>query len=286
MVLKKTFTASRIALALLVCLPLAAQAQNIAMVNGKPIPKARYEALLNQLKSQGQPQTPELEGQLKDELVLREMFAQEAEKQGLAATPEFKAQMEMARQGILISQLFNDYQKKHPVPEADIKAEYEKFKAESSKNAGTQYRARHILVEKEDDAKALIAQIKGGAKFEDLAKKNSKDPGSKDKGGDLDFADPKAYVPEFSAALLKLKKGEMTQTPVKSEFGYHIIKLEDTRETQFPPIEALRPQIEQRLNQQRMAQFREELRAKSKTDYVFNFDKNKPAAPAAESAKK
>ena len=283
--IRKTF-AVRVAVAAAataLLLPLGAQAQNIAIVNGKPVPQARLTTLVQQAERAGQQVTPELQAQAKDQVVLREIFAQEAEKRGITASADYKAQMELARQSIMIRELFEDYRKKNPVTDAEAKAEYDKFKAQAT---GTEYRARHILVEGEDEAKALIAQIKGGAKFEDLAKKNSKDPGSKDKGGDLDFADPKAYVPEFSAALLKLKKGEMTQTPVKSEFGYHIIKLEDTRETQFPPIEALRPQIEQRLNQQRMAQFREELRAKSKTDYVFNFDKNKPAAPAAEPAKK
>lgn len=281
----KKFAVSHLSMVLvLACAwPLAVHAQNIAMVNGKPIPKARFDTLLTQIKAQGQPPTPDLELQVKDELVLREMFSQEAERRGMASSPEFKAQMDMARQGILISTLFADYQKKNPVADAEVAAEYEKFKAESKSGGGTQYRARHILVEKEDEAKALIAQInKGTAKFEDLAKKNSKDPGSKDKGGDLDFADPKGYVPEFSAALIKLKKGEMTTTPVKSEFGYHIIKLEDTRESQFPPIDAVRPQIEQRLSQQRLAQFREEIRAKTRTDYVFNFEKNK----APEAAKK
>ena len=149
------------------------------------------------------------------------------------------------------------------------------MKAES-KGGNSQYRARHILVDKEDEAKELIKQIKAGAKFEDLAKKSSKDPGSKEKGGDLDFADPKNYVTEFSAALLKLKKGEMTQVPVKSEYGYHIIKLEDIREAQIPPMDSLRQQIEARLGQQRMSKFRDEIRAKTKTDFVFSFDK-KPA---------
>ncbi len=265
-----------LALAMASSLPLAVQAQNIAIVNGKPIPKTRFEALLKQLKAQGQPDVPGLEAQVRDELVMREMFAQEAERQGLAAMPEFKAQMEMARQGILISNMFAEYQKKHPLADADINAEYERFKAES-KSRSAQYRARHILVEKEDEAKSLIEQINKGGKFDELAKKNSKDPGSKDKGGDLDFADPTAYVPEFSAALMKLKKGEMTPSPVKSDFGYHIIKLEDTRETPVPSLEGMRPQIVQRLNQQRLGKFREEIRTKTKTDYVFSFDKDKAA---------
>jgi peptidyl-prolyl cis-trans isomerase C len=212
---------------------------------------------------------------VKEEAVMLEMFAQEAESRGLAGSPEFKAQLELVRANILANALFTDFQKKNPISEAEVKSEYDRLKAES-KGGNNQYRARHILVEKEDEAKELIKQIKAGAKFEDLAKKSSKDPGSKEKGGDLDFADPKNYVPEFSAALLKLKKGEMTLAPVKSEYGYHIIKLEDIREAQFPQLDALRQQIEARLGQQRMAKFRDEIRAKTKTDFVFSFDK-KPA---------
>ena len=247
--------------------PLAAQAQNIAIVNGKAVPKARAEALMSQAVKQGQPQSPELESQVRDEVVLREMFQQEAEKRGLAASAEYKTQMEFARQSILIRELFADYQKKNPVADGDIRAEYEKFKAQS---AGTEVRARHILVEKEDDAKAMIAQIKGGASFEDLAKKNSKDPGSGANGGDLDFANPASYVAEFAQALGKLKKGEMTETPVKTQFGYHIIRYEDSRPAQFPEFDAVKAQIQQRLQQQKLAQFRDEIKAKSKTDYKFS----------------
>ena len=254
-------------LAALLAAPLIAQAQNIAIVNGKAVPKSRVDALLSQATRQGQQKTPELEQQVRDEVVLREMFMQEAEKRGMAATPDYKTQMEFARQSILIRELFADYQKKNPVTDAEVQAEYDKFKGASG---GTEYRARHILVEKEDEAKALIAQIKGGAKFEDLAKKNSKDPGSGENGGDLDFAAAGAYVPEFSQAMAKLKKGEMTQEPVKSQFGYHIIRLDDTREAQFPPIDEVKPQIKQRLEQQKMGAFRDEVRAKAKTDYKFN----------------
>jgi len=259
--------ASLLAVSVALLLPAGAQAQNVAIVNGKPVPKARVEMLLQQATKQGgQPRTPELEAQVKDEVVLREMFMQEAEKRGLAASPDYKAQMELARQSILIRELFNDYTKKNPVTDAEMKAEYDKFKAQS---AGTEYRARHILVEKEEDAKALIVQIKGGASFEELAKKNSKDPGSGEKGGDLDWANPNSYVPEFSQALSALKKGEMTETPVKTQFGYHIIKLEDTREAQFPAYDEVKPQIQQRLGQQRLTKFRDEIKAKAKTDYKF-----------------
>ncbi|MBX3605824.1 MAG: peptidylprolyl isomerase [Piscinibacter sp.] len=241
-------------------------AQNIAIVNGKAVPKARADALMQQATRQGQPKTPELEMQVRDEVVLREMFMQEAEKRGLAASADYKTQMEFARQSILIRELFSDFTKKNPVTDAEVQAEYDKFKSQSG---GTEYRARHILVEKEEDAKALITQIKGGAKFEELAKKNSKDPGSGENGGDLDFASPGAYVPEFSQAMVKLKKGEMTETPVKSQFGWHIIKLEDTREAKFPPLEEVKGQIQQRLGQQKLAQFRDEIKAKAKTDYKF-----------------
>jgi len=259
-------SASALALCLLLTLPLVALAQNITTVNGKPVPKSRVDALMSQATKQGQARTPDLETQVRDEVVLREMFMQEAEKRGLAQSAEYKTQMELARQSILIRELFNEFNKKNPVTDAEVQAEYDKFKGQAS---GMEYRARHILVEKEEEAKALIAQIKGGASFEELAKKNSKDPGSGQNGGDLDFANPGAYVPEFSQALVKLKKGEMTDSPVKSQFGYHIIKLEDTREAKLPALEEVKPQIQQRLSQTKMVKFRDEIRAKAKTDYKF-----------------
>jgi peptidyl-prolyl cis-trans isomerase C len=267
--MKPPVSAARAALAtalVALLLPLGAQAQNIAIVNGKPVPKARVDLLLQQAARGGQPVTPEMQAQARDQVVLREIFAQEATKRGIAATPDFAAQMELARQAILIREMFEDYRKKNPVTDAEALVEYNKFKSQAT---GTEYRARHILVEKEDEAKALIAQIKGGAKFEELAKKNSKDPGSGENGGELDFAKPESYVPEFGAALAKLKKGEMTETPVKSQFGWHIIRLEDTREAQFPPFDDVKGQLKQRLEQTKMQQFQEELRAKAKTDYKF-----------------
>jgi peptidyl-prolyl cis-trans isomerase C len=255
------------ALAVALALPLAATAQNIALVNGKPVPKTRVEQLIAQATKAGQQVSPEMQVQARDQVVLREIFAQEAEKRGIGGTAEFRAQMELARQSILIRELFDDFKKKNPVGDTDAKVEYDKFKAQS---VGTEYRARHILVEKEDDAKALIAQIKGGAKFEDLAKKNSKDPGSGENGGDLDFAKPDSYVPEFGAALTKLKKGEMTDVPVKTQFGFHIIRLDDTREANFPGFEEVKGQVKQRIEQVQLQKFQEELRGKAKTDYKFS----------------
>lgn len=266
--IRHTFVAraSTLAVAIALLLPLAATAQNITTVNGKAVPKARVDLLLQQAQRAGQQVTPEMSGMAKDEVVRREIFAQEAEKRGIAATADYKAQMELARQSILIRELFEDFKKKSPVTDAESKAEYDKFKTQST---GVEYRARHILVEGEDDAKALIAQIKGGAKFEDLAKAKSKDPGSGENGGDLDFAKPESYVPEFGAAMTKLKKGEMTEAPIKTQFGWHIIKLDDTREAQFPEFDAVKAQIQQRLAQAKLQKFQDDMRKGARTDYKF-----------------
>ena len=238
-------------------------AQNVAIVNGKAIPKSRVEALAEQVKRSGRPVTPEMQGQLKDEVIAREIFMQEAQVRGLDATEDFKTQIELARQAILIRELFTDYQKKNPVTDEEIKAEYDKFAAA---NSGKEYKARHILVEKEDQAKAIIAQLKKGGKFDEIAKKSSKDPGSGAKGGDLDWANPGNYVKEFSEALSALTKGKMTETPVKTQFGYHIIRLDDVRDAQLPKFDDVKPQISQQLQQQKIGKYQEELRAKAKIE--------------------
>jgi peptidyl-prolyl cis-trans isomerase C len=255
------------AIAAIALAPLASLAQNVATVNGKAVPKARVDMLLNQAQRSGQQRSPELEQRAREEVVLREIFAQEAEKRGIPASADYRQQLELLRQTVLIRELFEDFKRKNPVTETEAKAEYDKFKAQAT---GTEYRARHILVENEEDAKKLITQIKGGAKFEELAKKNSKDTGSGENGGDLDFAKPDAYVPEFSKALTGLKKGEMTDAPVKTQFGYHIIRLEDTREAQFPEFTAVKPQIEQRLAQTKLQKYQEDLRKAAKTDFKFS----------------
>lgn len=244
-----------------IALPVAAQ--NLAIVNGKPVPKARAEALKQQVERSGRPITPEIEAQIKEEVIAREVFMQEAKKRNLEASADYKAQMELARQSILIRELFADYQKKNPVTDAEIKAEYDKFVAA---NNGKEYKASHILVEKEADAKAIIASLKKGAKFEDLAKKQSKDPGSAAKGGDLDWANPASYVNEFTEALLKLEKGKTTETPVKSQFGWHVIRLVDVRQAELPKLEDVKPQVAQQLQQQKLVKFQEDLRAKAKVE--------------------
>jgi peptidyl-prolyl cis-trans isomerase C len=249
------------------CLPALALAQNIAVVNGKAVPKARASALVQQAERSGQKVPPEMMGRVNDEVVLREIFAQEAERRGLASSAEFAQQWALARQSLLIRELFEDYRKKNAIAEGDVRAEYEKFK---SQNTGSEYRARHILVDSEDEAKKLIAEIKGGAKFDELAKKHSKDTGSGANGGDLDFAKPENYVPEFSKAMTALKKGEMTDAPVKSQFGFHIIRLDDQREAQFPAYDDVKGQLRQRMEQAKLQQYQEELRKSAKTDYKFS----------------
>jgi len=249
--------------ALALALALPAMAQNIAIVNGQPVPKARMDMLATQLAKSGRPVSPEMQGQLKDEIIAREIFMQEAKKRGLDASDDFKAQLELARQTLLIRELFADYQKANPVSDQEVQAEYDKF---VTTNGGKEYKARHILVEKEDEAKAIIASLKKGGKFDEIAKKQSKDPGSGAKGGDLDWANAGSYVPEFSAALVKLKKGQTTDTPVKTQFGYHVIRLDDVRDAQLPKLEEVKPQIVQQLQQQKLAKFQTDLRGQAKIE--------------------
>ncbi|MDP2164297.1 MAG: peptidylprolyl isomerase [Hydrogenophaga sp.] len=248
------------AAALIATAPWAA-AQNVAIVNGKAVPTARVEILAQQIAASGRPVDEAVRAQLKEEVVLREIFMQEAQKRGIAASEEYKTQMELARQTILIRALFAEHQKQNPVTDAEARAEYDKFAAA---NAGKEFRARHILVEKEDEAKAIIASIKKGAKFEDIAKKQSKDPGSGANGGDLDWAAAGSYVTEFSEAMVKLDKGQMTQEPVKSQFGWHVIRVDDVRQAQLPDFEEIKPQIAQQMQQQKLADFQKNLREKAK----------------------
>jgi peptidyl-prolyl cis-trans isomerase C len=260
--MKKQMIWTAVAAATLACLSLSATAQNIAIVNGKAVPSSRVEALKQQVARSGRPITPEVEAQIKEEVIAREIFMQEAQKRGLDATDDYKAQIELARQTILIRELFNEFQKTSAVTDADVQAEYDKFVAA---NGGKEYRARHILVETKDQAEAILASLKKGGKFEDIAKKQSKDPGSGANGGDLDWAAPGNYVKEFSDAMVALNKGQVS-APVQSQFGFHIIRLDDVREAQLPALADVKPQIVQQMTQQRMAAFQQELRAKAKVE--------------------
>ncbi|MGV8899355.1 MAG: peptidylprolyl isomerase [Burkholderiaceae bacterium] len=253
---------ARLLVVLLAAVALPVMAQNLAIVNGKKIPSSRVEMMAQQLASQGQQDSPQLRAMIKEELINREILMQEADKRGLGMTTDVKNQVEIARQSIVIRALVADFIKKNPISDADITAEYNKFKALAGDK---EYHARHILVEKEDDAKAIIAKLKSGSKFEDLAKQ-SKDPGSAANGGDLDWAAPTAYVKPFSDAMIALKKGQVTETPVKSQFGYHIIKLEDVRAAKVPTLEEVKPQIAEKLQQQKLQEFQLGLRKKAKVE--------------------
>ena len=261
--MKKQILQAIAAAVLISTVSFAALAQNAAIVNGKPVPKTRMDMLAQQLAAAGRPVTPEMQPQLREEVISREVFMQEAEKQGLGASDDYKAQLELARQAIMIRQLFENFRKTHPVTDAEVQAEYDKFVAA---NGGKEYKARHILVETKDQADKIMADLKKGGKFEDIAKKQSKDPGSGANGGDLDWANPGSFVPEFSEALMKLKKGETTPAPIKSQFGYHIIRLDDVRQAQLPKVDEVKPQITQQLQQQRLQKYQEDLRAAAKIE--------------------
>ena len=261
--MKKQLLPSLLAVAVLGTAAFSASAQNLAIVNGKPVPLERVTALKQQIERSGRQVPAEMDEQIKEEIIAREIFMQEAAKRGLDASSEYKQQMQLARETILIRELFVDQQKKNPVTDAEIQAEYDKFVAA---NAGKEYRASHILVESEERAKAIIAEIKGGKKFADIAKKESKDPGSGAQGGDLGWSSPANYVPEFTQAMVGLQKGGMTDTPAQSQFGWHVIRVDDIREAELPPMDDIKPQIAQQLEQQKMMQFQEELRAKAKVE--------------------
>ncbi len=236
-------------------------AQNAATVNGKAIPAAKVELMVKQVVAQGkQTDTPQLREAIKRELIGREVLIQEADKQGFGTRAEVKAALENARQSIIINAMLADHVRKNPVKDAEVKAEYDRYKAQMGDK---EYHARHILVPTLEEAKGVIAKLKAGSKFEDLAKAQSKD-GSAANGGDLDWASPAGYVPEFSKAMVELKKGAITETPVQTQYGFHVIKLEDTRATKVPPFEEVKQQVAESLQQKKLQAFREDLMKKAK----------------------
>ena len=257
MTLKKT----RIWVLLAAFAAVPAFAQNIAVVNGTPIPKARVDALVSQLVQQGQTDSPQLQAAVREELINREILMQEAARRGIATRPDVKAQLAVAQQSVVLRAMIEDFVKTHTPTDAEIKARYDDLVKQAG--GGKELHLHHILVEDEAQAKDLIAKIKAGASFEDLAKQYSKDPGSGKNGGDLDWSSPQAYVPEFGAAAQKLKKGEVTPEPVKTQFGWHIIRLDDTRDVPPPPLEQVKPQIAKQIEQEKLQAFEEGLRQKA-----------------------
>ena len=242
-------------------LPAAAQSNDaFAKVNGIAIPQSRLDIMV---KNAGLPDTTELRNRLKGELITGELLAQEAAKKGLDKTPEFAVQAELQRQGILISIFLQQYVKTHPVSDDAMKKEYDRVKAQTGNK---EYKARHILVEKEDEAKQIVAQLKKGGNFEKIAADKSKDTGSKGRGGDLDWSPANRYVPPFATALRKLKKGQITDPPVQTQFGWHVIRLDDERAAKLPTFEEAKPQIQQQMEQQVINKMIAELRAKAKIE--------------------
>ncbi|MBU3725660.1 MAG: peptidylprolyl isomerase [Burkholderiaceae bacterium] len=237
-----------------------AAAQNIAVVNGKPITRARADAFVNELTKQGQQDSPQLQALVRQELVDREILVQEAERRGLPAKPEVKFQLDNVRQQVLINALVQDQLAKSGVSDADVKAEYDRL---TKSDSGKEYRARHILVEKEDEAKSIIDKLKKGGKFEDLAKQ-SKDPGSASKGGDLDWANAQSFVEPFSKAMVALEKGKFTETPVQTQFGWHVIRLDDTRAAKPPEFDQVKDQLAESMKRKKLQDFQQQLKAKAK----------------------
>lgn len=237
-----------------------------AKVNGIAIGESRVELLAKQSAAQGQSMNPEMRKDIIEHLSLQLLISQEAVKKGLDKKPEISDQIDLTRQSILANAFVQDYLKNTPVTDDALKAEYEKIKSEMS---GNEYKARHILVAKEADAKDIIAKLKKNPKsFESLAREKSTDPGSKIKGGDLGWFDPHGMVPEFGAAVAKLSKGRFTEAPVKSQFGFHVIMLEDSRAKSIPPLDQVKPALQQQVQQQNLKKLFDGLKTKAKIEIV------------------
>ena len=233
------------------------------LVNGVAIPQSRIDAMNRELTAQGQPDTPERHNAVREELVNREVLAQAAAKRGLDKNPDIAAQMQMASQAVLVRALFESEVKANPITDAQLQREYETFK---SSMGASEYKVRHILVDKEDDAKAIIAELNKGADFAKLAKEKSKDPGSKENGGDLDWGPSARYVKPFADAVTNLQKGATTAAPVKTDFGYHVIRLDDTRPLKVPEFSEIKEQFRQRAQQAQIQKLVMDLRTKAKVE--------------------
>jgi len=243
--------------------PAASGGSGRVVVNGVVIPQSRIDAMNKELTQQGQPDTPERHQAVKDELVNRELIAQAAQRRGLDKNSDVAAQMEMARQAVLVRALFEDEVKKNPITDAQLEQQYTQFKGSMGTN---EYKVRHILVDKEEDAKAIIAELNKGGDFAKIAKEKSKDPGSKDNGGDLDWGPSARYVKPFADSVTSMQKGQTTPAPVKTDFGYHVIRLDDVRPLQVPPFAELKEQFRQRAQQQQIQKLVMDLRQRAKIE--------------------
>jgi peptidyl-prolyl cis-trans isomerase C len=253
--------------------------KNVAIVNGIGIPQARLDfvaksQLAQSSAQQGQPgqqpqqDTPEFRNNLREILITREILYQEAVRRKLDKTPDYQTQLDLARQQIILAVLIEDLSKKLTPTEADVRKEYERVKTEHGGEMGKQYKARHILVKEEADAKQIIADLDAGGDFAAIAKEKSEDTGTKEAGGELDWSEPEGYVQPFGEALKKLKKGERTKEPVKTTYGYHIIELEDIKSVPFPDFDQVKPQVQQQLATKMRDDYIADLRAKAKIQKI------------------
>jgi peptidyl-prolyl cis-trans isomerase C len=238
----------------------AAAAGKPTTVNGVVIPDSSIDLIVQMQVKQGVPDSPQLRSAVRDSLVVTELLVQDATRKGIPKRPEVQTQLDLARSQIISRAYRDDFTKTHPVTDAELKAEYDRIRAGVGDK---EYKARHILVDNEDEAKAIIVKLKKGEKFEDLAKA-SKDPGSKDNGGELEWNSPAGYVKPFADAMVKLQKGKYTEQPVQSRFGWHVILLEDVRPVKFPALAEVKPQLTERIQQQELEKQIAALRAKAK----------------------
>ena len=222
--------------------------------------QSQYDVLLKERLAQGGQDTPEVRNQVKEELNTRELLAREAKKQGIDKQPDVKTQMDLASQTVLVRAYVSDWVKKNPVPEAELKKEYDTIK---SQIGDKEYKVRHILVKTEDQANDIIAELQKGAKFDELAKARSEDPGSKDKGGDLDWNAPANFVKPFGDAMKATPKGKFTAQPVQTQFGWHVIEVDDVRDAKVPAFDEVKPQLQQRMQAQWLDKYFKDLRAKN-----------------------
>jgi peptidyl-prolyl cis-trans isomerase C len=235
----------------------------VARVNGVAIPQQRMDYFMRSLAAQGRPDSPELREAVKEELINRELMTQEAVRRGLDKNPDVAAQLELSRQDVLSRAYLQEVARTAPVTDEAMKKEYERIRAQ----LGTrEYKARHILVEKEEEAKEIIALIKKGASFEKLAAERSRDTGSRANGGDLDWGPAARYVKPFADALAKLKKGQITETPVQTQFGWHVIRLDDERALKVPSFDEVKPNLQQQMQRRAQEKAIADLRAKAKIE--------------------
>lgn len=244
--------------------PVSQASAIIATVNGETIPAARLQLILERFAGQAAPQAipPEMRQKIIDQLVTQTLLTQEAEKQKLDSKPEVAEQLKLMRTSLLANAYLQDLQSRQTVSDAQVATEYEALKNGPDSQ---EYRVRHILVADAAQAKELLTQLqKQPGEFAALAKKYTLDAGSRERGGELDWIKASTVVPEFGQAMQAMKKGELSKEPVHSQFGYHLLLLEDVRPVEIPPLDLMQPSLKEKLQQAAVQKALEELKARAK----------------------